>query len=51
MTKKPDSPKVNVKELMEYSDKQVDKAEKTLEKKTADQGDFSIETSKLEAPE
>jgi len=51
MTKKPDAPKVNVKELMEYSDKQVDKAEKTLEKKAADQGDFSIETSKLEAPE
>lgn len=51
MTKKPDAPKVDVKELMEYSDKQVDKAEKTLEKKAADQGDFSIETSKLDAPE
>jgi hypothetical protein len=35
MTKKSDPPKVNVKELMDYSDKQLDKAEKTMEKKTA----------------
>lgn len=55
MSKKPEMPKpvdkVDVKQLMEYSDKQVDKAEKTMEKKSQEQGDYSIETSKLETPE
>lgn len=55
MSKKPEIPKpaekVDIKQLMDYSDKQVDKAEKTMEKKSQEQSDFSIETSKLETPE
>ena len=51
-SKKSDAPKASAKELMDYSDKQLDKAEKTIEKKALEEhGDFSIESSKLEEPE
>lgn len=56
MSKKPeekgqDAQKLNIKDLMDNSDKLVNKAEKTMGTNSASQGDFSIETSGLETPE
>lgn len=54
MSKKPEltkADKVDIKALMEYSDKQVDKSSKSMETKSKEQGEFSIETSKLAEPE
>ena len=54
MSKKPEltkADKVDIKALMEYSDKQVDKSSKSLETKSQESGEFSIETSKLAEPE
>jgi hypothetical protein len=54
MSKKPELPKadkIDIKALMEYSDKQVDKSSKSMETKSKEQGEFSIETSKLAEPE
>lgn len=54
MSKKPELPKdskIDIKALMEYSDKQVEKQTKSMDTKSKESGDFSIETSKLVEPE